>query len=563
MSDMRFTVVRSAPRIALLLLLALVPAVAARAVTVEQFSWNGNDLYVRFSDDVARTVDLAESDTSQMVIRLAASGLGSDPSVPAAALQGPNGRQAVLSMATPNELRLTVRSNSGLGYASLWRPYSHTLVVHTFNWKDLQYAQEQYVKGLLAFEQGMDRTGVELLELARSTGDNRASSVLGIYFARSGKYRQAAEYLSAPLNADDYAALADVQRHEGDSAGAAQSMAHYTAMLQSGTPAAAPAPQPHNEPAAGTARPGNAVGSPPEREPDYNNGLESNDDVRASMSRRWIYVAGGVVLLLLLTGLMVMQSRRSSRRSEPPAFEPIGEPPFTDVPVRPAPPPVADSMVVVEEAVVVERTEPAAAPVTLAQAEPVHTEPPHTAPAQSDAPPHDGGAHEEPPRAEPAHVEPAHAEPVQAGPVAREPAGEHVIVERVVVERIVAEPIAREPVPVEAVEVEPVAEEPAPAEEPLPAVRTEEPPVREARVVQERAVETPADAARRSMQTQAADLRRRIEEMRAATETEPETHVPPSQPGESTIAEARRLHLSRDSVELRRRLESAREAARQ
>ncbi|MBS1912356.1 MAG: hypothetical protein JST22_10250 [Bacteroidetes bacterium] len=547
MSDMRFATIRSAPRVVVLLLLALVPAFAARAVTVEQFNWNGNDLYVRFSDDITRTVDLAESDTSQMVIRLAASGLGSDPSVPATALQGPNGRQAVLSMAAPNELRLTVRSNSGLGYASLWRPYSHTLVVHTFNWKDLQYAQEQYVKGLLAFEQGMDQTGVELLELARSTGDNRASSVLGIYFARTGKYRQAAEYLSAPLNADDYGALADVQRHEGDSAGAAASMAHYSAMLQSGTPAAAPAPQPRSEPAAGTARPGNTVGGAPEREPDYNNGLESNDDVRASMSRRWIYVAGGVVLLLLLTGLMVMQSRRSSRRQEPPGFEPIGEPPFVNVPARPVPPPVPDSTVVVEEAVVVEQMEPASAPVTSAQAEPAHAEPAGATLSQADAAPH----------AEASHAGPAHVEPVSTEPVAHEPAGEHVIVERVVVERIVAEPIAPEPVAVEAVEVEPVAEEPARAE------YAEEPAIHEARVVQERAVETPADAARRSMQTQAADLRRRIEEMRAATEAEPETHVPPSQPGESTIAEARRLKLSRDSVELRRRLESARGTARQ
>lgn len=217
----------SALRAALLLLLVLAAATTARAITVQQFAWNGNDLYIRFSDDVTRTVDLAASDTSQMVIRLGAAGLGDEPSIPASALEGPDGRQAVLSMAAPNELRLTVRSNNGLGYASLWRPYSHTLVVHTFNWKDLQYPQEQYVKGLLAFEQGMDQTGVELLELSRSTGDNRASSVLGVYFAHAGKYKQAADYLTTPLNADDYAALADVQRHQGDTAAAAASMARF------------------------------------------------------------------------------------------------------------------------------------------------------------------------------------------------------------------------------------------------------------------------------------------------------------------------------------------------
>lgn len=213
-----------------LLLLLLIHSPRLHATDITDVRWQGEDLLIRFSDSVPYSVDLAESDTSQVILRLSPLTL---PASLATKLQGPSGRTAILTGAAPNELRVTIRSNDRMGYGTIWRPYSHTLVVHTFRWRQLGYSEEQYFKGLLAFEQRLDAQGIEFLRLAYAAGDRRAASALGIYYARHGEEALAAQYLTQPLEADDFAALAQVKRSMGDAAAAAEMERSFTQLTDS------------------------------------------------------------------------------------------------------------------------------------------------------------------------------------------------------------------------------------------------------------------------------------------------------------------------------------------
>ncbi len=283
-------------RISCLLGTAIILTAAASAADVLDLRWEGDDVAIRFSDSLGYAVDLAESDSTQLVIRLSNAHLPQTADQGGSSILGPHRREAILTRSGPNELRLTVRAATRLGYASIWRPYSNTLIVHTFDWNKLEYAQEHYYKGLLAFEQGLDRQALEMLRIAYATGDPRAASALGVYYARRGERTLAAQYLAKPTTADDYAALAAAQLKGGDSAVAASNQQTSREMLTEHDTAWA-----HS----------NATTRRNDTPQHVNTDIWNFADPSA---RRWIYFIGGVLLLIILIALVIWISRRSSRR---------------------------------------------------------------------------------------------------------------------------------------------------------------------------------------------------------------------------------------------------------
>jgi len=458
------------PRHALAWLLGLmIICGSASASELLDASWKNDDLLIKFSDSVSYTIDLAESDSAQLVIRFHGITAPQSGALQGMNLRGRMGRRALLTEAGPGEMRLTLTGRGKLGYASLWRPYSHTLVVSTFEWGALDYPREQYYKALLALEQGLDAQGLELLRLAHSTGEPRAASVLGVYYARHGNPTLAAHYLAKPLDADDHAALAELANRSGDTTTAQASRAEFDRQ---------------NARRDSDVRGGGSP-NPYDNSPDR---MTDEHQMRTQMGiEKWIYLGGGALLLLIIIGLVIWLARRSSRKKKVEAFEAIH--------------PKAQA--------VMGQSQPAVQP-PVAQ----------TAPATDVA------------------TSAPIAEPVAAAPA----------------------PQSAQPAPAEPVVEQPRAEE-LPGSlntpEPAPAVA----PVAAAAPVAPSAPIEPQSAPRsgRPVPTQAADLRRRVEQMRAAATAEAPRKPEPAAPttNKQTITEARRLQLSRDSVELRRRLDEA------
>lgn len=206
---------------AIALLFCCASPAGAQQVSVLNAGWEGTDYVIRFSDSLTYTVDLAASD-SMLVLNF------SRPiTVEEGNTTGPNGAIAAFSRNPGDSMvTLTVRKQNRVEYSTLWRPYSHRLIVHTFNSDSLesQYAANQYHLGLLALEQGLQEQGRSYLSsaLAFDNGEvaRRASSILGVMYAREGMDSLAARYLTAPFDADDFMARAELKRRAGDSAGA-------------------------------------------------------------------------------------------------------------------------------------------------------------------------------------------------------------------------------------------------------------------------------------------------------------------------------------------------------
>ncbi|HVK38309.1 MAG TPA: hypothetical protein VNA88_07260, partial [Candidatus Kapabacteria bacterium] len=189
----------------LLLLLFLLPAVLASKppATPPQlvdFDWRGEDVVLVFGDSVGYEVDLAESDTAQVVLRFgslaisealrqrtagaeAAAGTGAPSGGVAISIGGRNGRAAVFSQRGA-DASLRVHDDERLGYSIEWRPYTRQLVVHTFEWDRLGYAESQFHQGLIALEQNVVDQAEELLQVANASGEERAGAVLASLYAR-------------------------------------------------------------------------------------------------------------------------------------------------------------------------------------------------------------------------------------------------------------------------------------------------------------------------------------------------------------------------------------------
>ena len=416
--------------------LLLMPWASAAATDIVDARWQGENLAIRFSDSLPYRIDLAESDTNQLVLRLSSLHL---PSTLATELQGPAGRSALLIQSAPNELRITVRSSDRMGYGTIWRPYSHTLVIHTFRWRQLGYAEEQYFKGLLAFEQQLEAQGIEYLRLAYAAGDRRAASALGAHYARRGDNALAAQYLSSPTDADDFAALAQDKRSMGDSAAARELERSFVQLTAPSAPASNRSDD--KTPPAGS----------PSRSP-------SQRDWFASENLPALAAIGAGILVLVITVIVLTRRPRKSDIST------VESPPVSVTPVEP----------------------PAVIP----------------SPQETTAPP------------------------------------ESSIALMEVAENQESIDFGAEK-PDDAPEQETSEQEEVTTEAPSPPDDTPRPHDRRA-----------------LLSAQAAELRRRIETVRAQSE-EAGTEEP-SSADPSILSEARRLRLSRDSVELRKRLEKVR-----
>lgn len=452
----------------------LLMAGSAFATEVADVRWEGEDLLIRFADSVGYEVDLAASDSSQLVLRVLKAGLPRNAAAGGAVLTGPVGREAVITQSAPEELRITVRTTGAqqtagqpaatragrLGYASLWRPYSHTLVVHTFDWNRLDYGQEQYYKALLALEQGLESHGLELLRIAYATGDSRAASVLGVYHARRREHGVAMQYLTKPLTSDDYTALAAAQIALGDSTAGLRNRQIAETM---------------------TARRDSAWAtsnvSTQKKEETPTNTLTERWD-RLDASNRWLYLGGGILILLLLILFVVRPRRRSSTQQN-------NRNDNRDT--APGPRPVQPSREPVEHTVVAREVSPPAEPYR--EPEP-RQEPPRkqeTSPVVEHAP--------EPPVREVTPVEPVQAQP-EPRPIAKE---EIIDVE--------SRPVTPEPahgVSSQAAELRKRIESMRKAQEPEPP-----PPPKKAPVASESTME---EARRLQLSRDSVELRRRLQQ---------------------------------------------------
>ncbi len=356
-------------RLSLFAFVALAIALPASATEVTSFRWQGEDLLIGFSDSISYRVDLAESDTSQLVIRLAGSALPAT-SATGSELAGVAGRKGILTQSTPQELRLTITSSDRMGYGTIWRPYSHTHDVHTFRWRQLGYGEEQYFKALLAFEEKLDPQGIELLRIAYATGERRAASALGVYYARRGEYALAEQYLKSPVDADDHAALAAIDLHNGDTVQAAAHQHSFEQLLAQAPPRTGNADVPTESTDSPSPQPTN----------------NTPTSMQQWISREnWPFIAAGVALILLLIYVIVRSMRRRPYTPQESVAAPVVTEPTATVE---APPEVFKPVV----------------------AEPVIAEPVVVEPVVA-----------EPVVAEPVVAEPVVAEPVVAEPVVAEP----------------------------------------------------------------------------------------------------------------------------------------------
>lgn len=186
-------------------LLILAPPLSLLATEVTEARWNGRDFVITFSDSIRYQIDLAETDSSVVVIRFPATTIAAHAKLNQ--LRNHQSATAGFSPTPDGGLRLTLTSRSRFGYSTLWRPFSKRLIIHTFDWKGLPYNQEQYHKGLLALESGLNQQAEELLGVAYATGEQRAASVLGVMYALAGRDSLARRYLATPADEDDRQAL--------------------------------------------------------------------------------------------------------------------------------------------------------------------------------------------------------------------------------------------------------------------------------------------------------------------------------------------------------------------
>jgi hypothetical protein len=347
-----------------LLLLVLVPLNSLLATGVTDVRWKGNDFVMSFADSVRYMVDLAESDSANVVLRL--SGVEAAAGFARREIRGPQGMGAIVT-STPGGLRVTITAPARFGYSTVWHPYSNRLVVHTFDWSKLSYGEEQYHKGLLAFEGRYNIAAEEMLKVAEQTGETRARTALGAYYLGLRKDSLAAGYLDSAVTADDHAALAELLRRRGDTVKAGRE-AQIAQMMMADELRNAPA-----EPAA------NEAATP----------AQSSRAERASNEA--YYLGGGAILLILIIAAVLFFTRKKPETAAAPegriapkrpttapdVVEPVESTPSETIEIERVP---AERSEVVErssppivEEHVIDIDESRATPVVAAEAPPVET----------------------------------------------------------------------------------------------------------------------------------------------------------------------------------------------
>jgi hypothetical protein len=516
------------------LLLGLVASTAVStlplaASDITSAGWSGSDFIIAFSDSAAYQTDLVASDSSQLVIRLDGAVL---PQPKATEYAGPDGRRAVLSRTLDGATRLTLIDTGRLGYSTLWRPYSHRLVVHTFAWSKLEYAREQYHKGLLALEQKLYEQAEELLAVAYSTGEEEAGAVLGVYYTQLGKDSLAARYLQSQTEPEALAARAVLARRAGDEATAQNLDAQFKTRVAATSPTrdtAAPAEE--------------------NREPRTTNTASDSLGIFGDPRLIAAILFALILVILIVTWAVRRGARIDQQKVERATAAPKPPTPQAE-PVAPTAPDVAAGTspvsVPVETPKVQEESAPAAdipAEAATAQQEPAPaTETPvekGTASSAFSGPPlafhRIESAHERQPaqfREEIVYERPAH----ESAPASAEAPK--------------AEPPA--PAPVETVAHEtlrdPELTSQATEELPQPgAVARQDEEGQQTPPAKPRTPTTIQEPNQRILSTQARELQRKIQSRR------PDSPAP----AEPTKSAARRLNISRDNVELRRMMEES------
>lgn len=200
----------------LLLLVAASSVATAQGAKLLSMEWHGPNLVLRFSDSVSIQTDMAESDSS-LTLRFA------EPVEPGPVSRASHGDLVAKLDEDGSTFRL--EGDRRVGYSMLWGPWSHTLVIYTFDWDSLTFAEEQFHLGLLALEQDLGNVATEYLATARGADTGlvarRAEGVLGMLYARSGDDSLASLYLADPRDADAWGARSEVLRRSGDTAAAA------------------------------------------------------------------------------------------------------------------------------------------------------------------------------------------------------------------------------------------------------------------------------------------------------------------------------------------------------
>lgn len=223
--------IRSVRRLFSTLLILLVGAVvsaSAKGPSLLSAEWNGSTLVLQFDSTLEYSVDLADSDSS-LTIRF------SDV-VETGGITRTEDSTGVVGTFFDDGRAFRLRAGDRLGYSVLWRPHTHRLLIHTFDWEALDYASEQYHLGLLALEQGIPETAVEYLTAAYASDtagiSRRAASVLGVLHQELGNDSLAKIFLQDPSDPDDWGARAALLRSTGDTAAAAQAEEQMAASME-------------------------------------------------------------------------------------------------------------------------------------------------------------------------------------------------------------------------------------------------------------------------------------------------------------------------------------------
>lgn len=205
------------PLFLLSLLVASAPSdLAAQGPRLLSMNWHGPNLVLKFSDSVAFTTDPVESD-SGLTLRF------DTPVEIAGAGEAANG--PVIGRFNRRGTTFRLEGNARVGYSMLWGPYSNSLVIYTFDWDELSFAEKQFHLGLTALEQGLPNVSAEYLSTARNADTGvvakRAAGVLGLVYERTGQDSLAALYLGDPQDQDMWGARSSILRRSGDTAAAA------------------------------------------------------------------------------------------------------------------------------------------------------------------------------------------------------------------------------------------------------------------------------------------------------------------------------------------------------
>ncbi len=222
--------------LAFLLLPFIFTLTTAQKVDLLSMEWHGPNLVLKFSDAVSYQHDLAESDSSLAIE------FSTPINLRGKATSDHNGMSAKFDTATGY---FTLRGKNRIGYSTLWGPYSHALVIYTFDWDELTPAEEEFHHGLIAMERGFPDLAGEYLSTARGmdTGvtARRAESVLGVLYERQGSDSLAKLYLGDPRDADTWGARAALLRRSGDTVAATTAERELAEARSKGVPGLADA----------------------------------------------------------------------------------------------------------------------------------------------------------------------------------------------------------------------------------------------------------------------------------------------------------------------------------